>query len=51
MQVVVIKLSPFESKTIADVTSISYANNTYTITSGSGSQTFSKDEYKINILW
>lgn len=51
MQVVVIKLSPFETKTITGVTSVSYANNTYTITNGSGSQTFSKDDYKINIIW
>lgn len=51
MQVVVVKISPFETKTITGVTSITYANNAYTVTNAGGSQTFSKDDYKLSIIW
>ena len=51
MKVLVIRLSPFSTQEITGVTSISYANHTYTVTTGSGSTTYSDSDYKISIAW
>lgn len=51
MKILIVKLSPFSTQTIDNVISVSYANNTYTVTTGSGSTTYSKSDYKISILW
>ena len=51
MTVVVIKLNPFSTVQLNNVSSISYADNTYTVVAGGVTYTYAKADYKINILW
>ena len=50
MTVIVSQKNNFTQAQIENVTSISYANNTYTIVAGGVSMSYSKDNYVIFII-
>lgn len=50
MKILIIKRDGFGVTQIDNVTSISFANNTYTIVAGSTS-TYNADDYRVSILW
>ena len=51
MKVVIISKTTFTCTTIQNVSSISFASNTYTITAGGTTTTYSADNYNVSILW
>ena len=50
MKVIVIGKTPFDVVTFINVTSISFADNVYTITTTSGSVTYSALNYLVRIV-
>lgn len=52
MRVLIIKLTPFSTTTLENVTDILFANNTYTIEYGANQfVTYDANDYKISILF
>lgn len=50
MTVLVKSINTFDLIQIDNVTSITYASSTYTITNADGSSTYSDDDYTIHII-
>lgn len=51
MKAAIIRKDGFEVIQIVDVSSISYANNVFTVTAQGGTTTYSKDDYLVSLLW
>lgn len=51
MNVIIISKSTFAVTQLSNVTSISFASNTYSITAGGTTTTYNADNYRVSILW
>ena len=51
MKILIIRRDGFGVTQLNNVTSISFASNTYTITAGGTTSTYSADDYLISVVW
>ena len=51
MKVIVISKNSFNTLELANVSNIAFSSNTYTITAGGVTTTYSADNYRICVIW
>ena len=51
MNVIIMSRSTFAVTQLANVTSITFSNNSYNITVGGTTTAYSADNYRVTILW
>ena len=51
MKILIIRRDGFGVTQLTNVSSISYATNTYTVVAGGNTTTYNADDYHISIIW